>query len=122
TYRALPKQINEHHPDLVVSLHCNAFNKKATGTETLYYHASTEGKRMASLLQRKIVDVLGLADRGIKPKHSEDRGGYLLRETNAPCVLAEPFFIDNNKDLKIAQANHSDLVRAYADAINEMLV
>ena len=62
--------------------------------------------------------MLDLPNRGAKPKTAEDRGGYLLMNTDAPCVIAEPFFIDNNKDLKIAQENKGDLVAAYFSAIS----
>jgi len=120
SYRYLPKKINQKYVDFVISMHCNAFNKKATGTETLYYHTFLEGKRLATMLQRNMVNALGLPDRGIKPKRTEDRGGYLLRYTNATCVIAEPFFIDNPQDLMRARTSSGDrLVRAYADTILE---
>ncbi len=120
TYKKLPGLINGYDPALVVSLHCNAFNQAATGTEVLYHHNSTSGRRIAAILQDKLVGALGLPDRGIKAKRSEDRGGYLLRYTDAPCVIAEPFFIDNNSDLKTASINRDALVEAYANAIREM--
>ena len=124
-YRRLPDRINALSPELIVSLHCNAYPEKpgereATGTEVLYYHASGPGRRMAQILQRHLVKALFLRDRGIQPKRSEDRGGYLLRYTLAPCVIAEPFFIDNDNDLRMAQKHYDTLVAAYADAIEEM--
>ncbi|MDY7034072.1 MAG: N-acetylmuramoyl-L-alanine amidase, partial [Thermodesulfobacteriota bacterium] len=61
--------------------------------------------------------VLGLKNRGLKPKTAEDRGGYLLRNTIAACVIAEPFFIDNNEDLKTAIDKRDLLVKAYANGI-----
>ena len=120
TYRELPDDINSLDPDFVVSLHCNAFNKKASGTEVLYYHKSQGGKQMAGILLSSLVGELRLPDRGIKPKTSEDRGGYLLRYTKAPAVISEPFFIDNDQDLSVAQSDLEGLARAYASAIDEM--
>ncbi len=120
TYRELPGDINALGPDFVVSLHCNAFNGKASGTEVLYYHRSSTGKKVAGILQAHLVDFLKLPDRGIKPKTAEDRGGYLLRYTVAPCVIAEPFFIDNDDDLARAMADKEGLARAYAEAIDEI--
>lgn len=117
TYRTLPKDINKLGPDFIVSLHCNAFNGNATGTEVLYYHRSRKGKAIARQLNKKLVAALGLRNRGIKAKTSEDRGGYLLRYTQAPCVIAEPFFIDNNRDLKVAERKRKALVQAYAAGI-----
>lgn len=119
TYATLPGDINDLNPDFVISLHCNAFNTKASGTETLYYHRSTKSKELADRVQAKLLAALGLADRGVLSKTSEDRGGNLLKNTNAPCVIAEPFFIDNDSDLAKAQANLDALAQAYADAIVE---
>ena len=98
----------------------NAFNGRASGTEVLYYHRSEVGKTIAEILQGGLVDFLGLPDRGIKPKTSEDRGGYLLRYTNAPCVIAEPFFIDNDQDLAKAKENLDALAAVCASSIDEM--
>lgn len=66
------------------------------------------------------MDALGINDRGIKPKTAEDRGGFLLRYTSMPCLIAEPFFIDNDEDLAKANSNRDELVQAYADAITEI--
>lgn len=120
TYKELPGDINAVCPDFVVSLHCNAFNTKASGTEMLYYHKSEKGKKMAGNLLNHLVEHLKLPDRGVKPKSAEDRGGYLLRYTKAPCVIAEPFFIDNDSDLAGAQEDIEGLAAAYAKAIEEI--
>ncbi len=117
TYNLLPHDINELNPDFIVSLHCNAFDGSASGTEVLYYHRSTKGKIIAGILNEQLVEALGLKNRGLKPKTAEDRGGYLLKNTEAPCVIAEPFFIDNNEDLKSATDKRNLLVKAYADGI-----
>jgi len=120
TYESLPGDINEYEPDFIISLHCNAFNTEASGTETLYYHKSSNSEKMAELLNDKLVEALGLKNRGIKPKSVEDRGGYLLKYTHAPCVIAEPFFMDNEDDFMTANVNRKMLVQAYADSIKEI--
>jgi len=120
TYKDLPDDINRLNPDFIMSLHCNAFNKQASGTETLYYYKSRKGKLMAELTQARLVKTLGLKDRGAHGLTTEDRGGYLLRYTLKPCIIAEPFFIDNDSDLNIAQQNFNPLCYAYIDAINEI--
>lgn len=116
-YGQLPSKINVMNPALVVSLHANAYNERATGTETLYYRASENGKRLASLIQAETVRALQLADRGVKAKSSEDRGGYLLANTKAPAVICEPFFIDNDSDLSVALSRKSELAEAVSRAI-----
>ena len=102
TYSELPSKINRMKPKMVLSLHCNAYkNKSATGSEVLYYHTSSIGKQIAEITLENIVEVLGLADRGVKGIEGNERGGYLLRNTVAPCIIAEPFFITNDSDYKI---------------------
>ena len=120
TWGELPADINGLDPDFVLSLHCNAYNGQASGTEVLYYHKSKVGEGIAKILQRHLVELLGLRDRGLKPKTSEDRGGNLLRYTKAPCVIAEPFFIDNDQDLARVRDDLEGLAGAYATAIDAM--
>lgn len=120
TYKSLPDDINELSPDFVVSLHCNAFDHKASGTEVLYYHHSQTGAEIADILCSELVAGLELRNRGAKPRSAEDRGGYLLRYTKAPCVIAEPFFIDNDKDVDIVRQRRSKLVKAYLKGINQI--
>lgn len=120
TWEELPADINGLDPHFVLSLHCNSYNGRTSGTEVLYYHRSQIGKGIAEILQRHLVDFLGLPDRRIKAKTSEDRGGHLLRYTKAPCVIAEPFFIDNDQDLARAREDLEGLARVYARAIDEM--
>ncbi len=120
TYSQLPGDINDLAPDFVVSLHANAFNRRASGTEVLYWHRSEAGKAIAQILLDALVEHLGLTNRGLKPKTSEDRGGLLLRYTCAPCIIAEPFFIDNDGDLARAQEDLGGLAASYAGAIDAM--
>ncbi len=117
-YAKLPAKINALLPKFVVSLHANAADGVAGGTETLYFHTSAEGKKLAGVVQKHLVQAMGLADRGSKRRRSADRGGTLLAGTWAPAVIAEPFFIDNPRDLKRAVARQGRLAKAYAEAID----
>lgn len=123
TYSELPELVNLTEADIAISLHCNAFNKKQNGTETLHYIKSKNGKRLAGLLQHEIVQCLGLHDRGLKPcqaKHqgkAGDRGGYLLKHTSMPCVITEPFFIDCDESLALANRKSPELAQAFVNAI-----
>jgi N-acetylmuramoyl-L-alanine amidase len=120
-YKELPEDINNTNPDIILSFHCNAFNKKASGTEVLFYHKSRKGRALATNLQEKLVDALQLPNRGIKPKAAEDRGGYLLCYTKAPCLIVEPFFIDNNNDLQVALNRQAELLDAYKEFIIDFI-
>lgn len=121
SYSKLPFYINTNiNPKFVVSLHCNAFNTKASGTEVLYYHRSVKGKAMAEVFQKNLLDALELPDRGVKGRGTEDRGGFILRYTNAPCIISEPFFIDNNGDLERVKDRYDEFVAAYVESINDV--
>ena len=43
-----------------------------------------------------------------------------MRYTHAPCVIAEPFFIDNDEDLARAREDPDGLALAYARAIDKI--
>ncbi len=116
-YKDLPNQINNYNPDFIISFHCNAFDKHTSGTEVLYYHKSSASKSIAYFLQRNLIGALGLKNRGIIPITTEDRGGYLLRYTKAPAVLAEPFFIDNDNDIIHAGERRKELINAYVSTM-----
>lgn len=114
----LPAKINALQPDFILSLHCNAFNTQAGGTETLHWHTSTKGRRFAEITREHLLEALNLRKRKILAIDG-GRGGHLLRFTNAPCVIAEPFFIDNSRELGRARERRDQLIDAYAAAIDE---
>lgn len=120
-YRGLPAKVNKVRPDLVLSLHFNAFGSKARGSEMLYCKGSAAGERLARALQIEVVSALGVPDRGLKPRIRAERGGWLLAKTAAPCVVCEPFFGSNLADWNAAKAAHGALATAYADGVRAYL-
>ena len=48
TYRELPDELNALNPDFVISLHCNTFNRRTSGSQVLYYSFSEKGGVMAN--------------------------------------------------------------------------
>ncbi len=133
SYSKLPDKINSLNPDYIILFHCNSAVKTiftegeivyvpvGSGTEMLYYHKSKRGQKMAGILQSHVVKALDLPSRGLKPKTRKDRGGKVLRETSAPCVLAESFFINNDGDVKRAFKNYAELIQAYIAAMKEII-
>ncbi|GAA0315638.1 hypothetical protein GCM10008967_02750 [Bacillus carboniphilus] len=85
--------------DMFVSIHTNAFNGSANGTETYYYRtASTnpytsESRALALYIQNRLIEAWNLNDRGIKHGNF-----HVLRENTMPAVLVELGFIDNKGD------------------------
>lgn len=109
--------LNKIGYDVLISLHCNAYNGYANGTEVLYWNTSKKGQELAQCIQDKVLETLKLTDRGLKPIKNGDRGSYLLRKTNAPCVIIEPFFIDNDEDFKVGKEKKNEYAKAIADGI-----
>ena len=56
TYAKLPRDVNMLAPDIAISLHCNAFDKKEHGSEVLYYKGSKKGELLARYLQIHVVE------------------------------------------------------------------
>ena len=121
SYKDLPTKINALNPKIILSLHCNAFNTIYHGCEMLYWNTSEKGKALATITQKCIVERVGLRDRNIKPRHKGSRGAYLLRRTNAPCIICEPFFIDNDEEYKYVWSKVPQLIDAYIYSIQEGL-
>ena len=56
--------------DIFISIHCNAANGIARGTETLVHHLGGEADALARSIQREIVSTLGTRGRGFEKRHS----------------------------------------------------
>ena len=84
---------NYYGSQLHLCFHVNAFQiDKATGCEVEY--ASSSGKAYADRVSAEISTSLGLNNRGAKLQGNL----YVLKYTNMPAILAEPFFCDNRDD------------------------
>lgn len=105
--------------DVFVSIHCNACNGKARGTEVWHYHSSRDGKLLAECIQRQIVDAIGSVDRGIKGAIPGQNGLYVLTNTDAVSVLIETAFIDNMDDEELLRERQDEFARAIARGITD---
>lgn len=113
------KYLNDCNLDLIISLHCNSSdNENATGTEVIHHPKSKNGKKFAEILSNNISNMLCLKNRGAKIPFN-NRGSYLLDKTKAVCVISEPFFISNDRDLKIGILNKETYVKSIVKSINE---
>ena len=105
------------NPDVFVSIHINAVGGQHGGAEVYYPNGNyipgigTEGKELAEVIQQKLV-ALGLYNRGIKIRNTEDGSQYpdgspsaylgvikRSKEAGFPAVLIEHAFIDNYGDV-----------------------
>ena len=85
---------NSNGVDFFVSIHFNAFNGQANGTEV--FAISDGGRKVAQKVLDEIVK-LGFFNRGVKSGSHL----YVLRRTNMPGILIEGCFIDSAKDMQI---------------------
>ncbi|EJO5346756.1 N-acetylmuramoyl-L-alanine amidase [Clostridium botulinum] len=100
---------NNNNVDLYVSIHFNAFNGKAHGTEILTYRGN-KFKEATSVLNNIVS--LGYTNRGIKDGSTL----YVIRNTKAKAMLIECCFCDNVGDMSKFNADKM------ADAIVKGLV
>lgn len=89
------QEATDWNADLFISIHHNGHsNPLARGTETYFYPDSIIGQETATIMQREMVNLLSLPDRGIK----NSKNLYVLRHTPMPAVLLEPLFLTNSLD------------------------
>ena len=110
---------NESEADLFISIHCNACNGNARGTEVWYCHRSVNGELLADCIRNQIVDALGTADRGSKGAQPGVNGLYVLNNTGATAVLVELAFIDNEQDAQLLREKQDDFARAIARGVTD---
>lgn len=98
---------NAINADLLVSVHFNAFNGTARGIEAYYKYKDRNGgtsKTLASNVVNSILEEFNLPNRGIKTKLGSDGVTdyyHMIREVNAPSIIIESSFIDNEEDQKL---------------------
>lgn len=88
------QKANSARVDLYISIHVNAFNGMANGTEV--YAINEAGRRIAQPVLENIL-ALGFAQRGVKDVSHL----YVLENTSMPGILIECCFIDSEKDIKL---------------------
>lgn len=93
---------NKHKVDLDISIHFNAGaadkkgNGQTTGVEVLVYSDESKSMPYAQRVVKQIA-ALGFKNRGIKVRDNL----YYLRKTNAPAMLIECCFVDDEDDAKL---------------------
>lgn len=85
---------NRNNADLFVSIHLNAFNKQASGYETLVYSSDAQDKIVHAEIA-KVLKKHNVVDRGIKKRDNV----YVLHGTKAKALLLECLFVDNKADM-----------------------
>jgi N-acetylmuramoyl-L-alanine amidase len=85
---------NSSRVDIYVSIHFNAFNGRASGSEV--FAASSAGRKIAAPVLNNVV-ALGYYNRGVK----NGSHFYVLKNTAMPAILVECCFIDSRRDMDL---------------------
>ncbi|MCF0234844.1 MAG: N-acetylmuramoyl-L-alanine amidase [Thermoguttaceae bacterium] len=115
-------EANEKNVDLYFAIHTNAANRKARGTEAFCYKFGGEGERFAKRVVDQIRTIYDGPNRGVKESHSHFGPGKPLHETagpNAPAVLVEIAFHDEERDSKWILENIEPIAQVLARAVLE---
>ena len=110
---------NRKGADVFISIHCNAYNGSANGTEVWHFYESGAGETLASCIQNQIVTSLGTTDRGVKGAKPGVNGLYVLSNTDAVAVLVELAFIDHASDAELLGTQQDEFARAIARGVTD---
>lgn len=105
---------NKWGADLFISIHLNGGG--GYGAEVFCSLAGGKSRELAAALQTELV-ALGYRDRGVKTKAGTGGKDYfgVIRETNAPAVIAECGFLDSQDDM--ARYNADKIADALAKGV-----
>ena len=97
-------------PWIFCSIHLNAFNGSAHGTETWYYWSSGSSHSLANYVQSTLVQQLGRTNRGVK-----QNGWTVITGTpSVPAILTEALFVDNYTEWNMINNNSKDGFKKWA--------
>ncbi len=85
----------DYKGEIMLSIHCNAANGKASGSECIYRGDKNKPKAVA--ISKACATALGIKDRGPKVE-ADSQHGRLAVMAFQPCFLLELGFIDNSTD------------------------
>lgn len=106
---------NDWGADVFVSIHCNAANGEARGTETECYSRMSNGGNLAQCIQAQLASSIDTTDRGV----NERPDLLVLKYTDMPAALVETAFIDNDDDMMLLVNHWDDIARAIARGITD---
>ena len=103
---------NNWKADLFISCHMNAGG--GSGSEVIFCPGSIKGKEYAEKVQKSLVS-LGFANR---KAYADVRGLYEPKHTKMPCIIVEPFFLDNEKDAALyRKLGYDKIAEAIAEGV-----
>lgn len=90
-----------YDPYIFCSIHLNAFNGSAHGTETWYYWSTGNSRPLANRVQSQLVANLKRANRGVK----QNGWTVITGSSSVPAILTEGLFVDNYTEWSMINNN-----------------
>ncbi len=110
--QARVKVIKDCKADLVISIHQNSFTEEyVKGAQVFYYIKSDQGKKLAELLQKQIVETI--AD-GNHRKAKPNDNYYMLKNTECPLAIVECGYLSNIREAGLLMEDSYQERMAYA--------
>lgn len=117
------KKVNDSKADLFVSIHVNSYvDEKVYGSQVFYLKGDEESSKLANLIQKNLNKIR--SDKEGKEAKA-NKSYYLLKNINAPAVIAECGFLSNEEELallkeesyqeKVAWSIHMGVMEYYND-------
>lgn len=113
--------VNEHEPDLFITIHANAIPDSRWRGAQVFYHKTgvAESSALAKAVQQAIREKLENTDRealGIEKI-------YLLKKTEVPAILVETGFISNEEERQLLTDDkyQQKMARAIADGVENYI-
>ncbi len=111
---------NSTDADIFISIHCNAADSTARGTETFYCQGSSTGRKIAEYVQKNLVSAMATVDRGVKDDTQTQHGRiHVLRNSDMPAILIELAFINNPNDAELLRNRQNDFAKAIVKGLAE---
>lgn len=100
---------------LLISIHNDGFISSTANGATTYHHGNADASRLATIVQKRLIDSLAVNDRGAR-----FASFFMIRYAPMPSILVEVAFI-SNPDEELLLASEDGRSRA-ADGIFEGIV
>lgn len=93
-----------YDPYIFCSIHLNAFNGTANGTETWYYWEQGNSKALAERVQATLLAEMQRANRGVK----QNGWRVITGSASVPAILTEGLFVDNATEWGMIKDENSE--------------
>lgn len=103
--------------DILFDIHWNAASPQAKGTEVIVPDQASQFENNLAKAILKVFTDLGFKDRGVKPESLTARKRLGWMRPTAENVLLEVCFISNATDMKLYQANKTNISKQLANVL-----